>query len=331
MFNMKNIRFSYICRYGTLYPYKNQDNEVVLCFMFAYGTVCGGVNENTMKKAYFKYIFALLLFGSNGIVASNIHLSSYEIVFWRTLIGSLLLIGIFFATNQKVTFIKEKTDTLFVALSGMAMGMSWMFLYEAYNQIGVSLASLSYYCGPVIVMALSPIVFKEKMTTYKIISFITVLIGIFLINGTAAGEKLKIFGIFCGLMSAVMYSFMVILNKKSKKVQGLENAIIQLLMSFLTVAVFVGVRTGYQISISSTDLGWSILLGILNTGIGCYFYFSSIGKLSVQTVAICGYLEPLSAVILASFILGEKMLAVQIVGAVLIIGGAVFGECYKSK
>ncbi|WP_264806901.1 hypothetical protein [Cytobacillus sp. NCCP-133] len=29
----------------------------------------------------------------------------------------------------------------------MAMGTSWMFLYEAYAQIGVSIASIAYYCG----------------------------------------------------------------------------------------------------------------------------------------------------------------------------------------
>ena len=132
-----------------------------------------------MKKAYFKYIIALLLFGSNGIVASNIHLPSVEIVFWRTLIGSLLLVVIFLATRQKITFIKEKRDTLFIVLSGIAMGTSWMFLYEAYSQIGVSLASLSYYCGPVIVMALSPILFKEKLTKNKFMGFFAVLIGIF--------------------------------------------------------------------------------------------------------------------------------------------------------
>ena len=50
-----------------------------------------------MKHSYFKYIFGLLLFGSNGIVASFIVLSSYEIVLLRTLTGSLLLIIIFFA------------------------------------------------------------------------------------------------------------------------------------------------------------------------------------------------------------------------------------------
>ena len=48
-----------------------------------------------MKRSYFKYIFGLLLFGSNGIVAGFIELNSYEIVLLRTLLGSLLLLGIF--------------------------------------------------------------------------------------------------------------------------------------------------------------------------------------------------------------------------------------------
>lgn len=34
-----------------------------------------------MKQAYIKYLLALLLFGSNGVVASYISLTSYEIVF----------------------------------------------------------------------------------------------------------------------------------------------------------------------------------------------------------------------------------------------------------
>ncbi|MBP3571212.1 MAG: EamA family transporter, partial [Clostridia bacterium] len=117
-----------------------------------------------MKISYLKYIFALLLFGSNGIVASLIHLSSYEIVLLRTLIGSLLLIAIFFIAREKLTFYKYKTQSIFLAVSGIAMGTSWIFLYEAYDEIGVSLASLAYYCGPVIVMILSPFLFGEKLT-----------------------------------------------------------------------------------------------------------------------------------------------------------------------
>ncbi len=279
-----------------------------------------------MKTAYFKYIFALLLFGSNGIVASFIDLSSHEIVLLRTLIGSLLLIAIFFLTREKLTFYRHKKQFACLALSGVAMGASWVFLYEAYSQIGVSLASLTYYCGPVIVMMLSPILFKEKLTKTKIISFVAVLIGIFLVNGTAFNNDKNMWGVFCGLMSALCYSFMVIFNKKAKSITGLENSMLQLFISFITVAIFVLIKQGYNIQIPQSSIIPILILGHINTGIGCYFYFSSIGRLPVQTVAICGYLEPLSAVIFSVIFLKEIMLPIQIIGAILIIGGAIAGE-----
>ena len=279
-----------------------------------------------MKASYLKYIFALLLFGSNGIVASMIHLSSYEIVLLRTLIGSLLLIAIFFIAREKLTFYQHKTQSLFLAISGIAMGTSWIFLYEAYDEIGVSLASLAYYCGPVIVMILSPILFGEKLTKIKVCSFLVVLVGIFLVNGTAFENGVSIWGLACGLLSAVCYSLMVMFNKKANDITGLENSMLQLFMAFITVAIFVGIKQGYRMQIDTQSIISILVLGLLNTGIGCYFYFSSIGKLPVQTVAICGYLEPLSAVLFSVIFLKETMLPIQIISALLIIGGAILGE-----
>ena len=283
------------------------------------------------KRALIKYLSALLLFGLNGIVASHIALNSYEIVLLRTLIGSTLLIILFLFGKGKFHIVTYKKDTMFILLSGMAMGTSWMFLYEAYQQIGVSLASLLYYCGTVIVMVLSPLIFKERLTAPKIIGFIIVLAGIVLVNGNVVGDNSNTWGIICGAMSAVTYFFMVTLNKQSKHITGMENSVIQLIVSFLTVAGFVGCKQGFVMNIPFDSWMWVLVLGILNTGIGCYLYFSSLSKLPVQTVAVCGYLEPLSAVAFASILLGEKMTITQIIGAVCIIGGAVIGEIVKAK
>lgn len=284
-----------------------------------------------MKTAYIKYLLALLLFGSNGIVASQIMLNSYEIVFLRTLIGSILLIFLFRISGEKFTFPKYKKDLLFITLSGIAMGTSWMFLYEAYQQIGVGISSLIYYCGPVIVMILSPLIFKEKLTYPKIIGFLIVVAGLLLVNGNISGDNTNVWGIFCGGMSAVMYFFMVTLNKKSKQIAGMENSAIQLTVSFLTVAVFVLFKQGLMMDL--TEVNWLavIFLGVVNTGIGCYLYFSPLSKLPVQSVAVLGYLEPLSAVIFSAVLLSERMTMIQIIGAVLIIGGAMFGELVKTK
>lgn len=281
-----------------------------------------------MKNAFFKYILALLLFGSNGVVASYIDLNSYEIVLLRTLIGSLLLIGIFLISGGKLTFYQNKKDFAFLAVSGIAMGTSWMFLYEAYAQIGVCIASLCYYCGPVIVMILSPLIFKERLTKAKVMGFLVVLIGIFLVNGQGGVIKNQ-WGLACGLASAVMYAFMVVFNKKATAITGLENSALQLFIAFLSVAIFVGIKQGFAVKIPEDSVLPVVILGLINTGFGCYLYFSSIGKISVQTVAIYGYLEPLSAVLFSVFFLHETMLPLQILGAVLIIGGAIFGECFK--
>ncbi len=281
------------------------------------------------NKAFFKYIFALLLFGSNGIVAGFIELGSLQIVLLRTLIGSVFLIALFFISGGKLTFYKYKGQFLFLAVSGIAMGASWMFLYEAYARIGVSIASLLYYCGPVIVMALSPILFKERLAANKVIGLVAVLIGVVLINKNSFDGSGDMFGIACGLLSAVMYAFMVIFNKKAKDIVGLENSTLQLTIAFLTAAAFVGLKQGYTMQISKDSIIPIFILGLLNTGIGCYFYFSSIGKLKIQTVAICGYLEPLSAVLFSMLFLKEVMLPLQMIGAVFIIGGAMAGEIVK--
>lgn len=114
-----------------------------------------------------------------------IGLPSYQIVLLRCLIGSLFLWAIFLATRQRLTLGQHKVHGLFLVASGAAMGCAWIFLYEAYQRIGVSMASLAYYCGPVIIMVLSPLLFGEKLTRTKVVGFLAVLVGVVLVNGQA--------------------------------------------------------------------------------------------------------------------------------------------------
>lgn len=279
-----------------------------------------------MNKSKFKYILALLLFGSNGIVASYISLNSYEIVMFRTLIGSLLLIVLYLITNKHFTFMNHKKSFLFLTFSGISMGISWLFLYEAYRQIGVSIASLGYYCGPIIIMAISPLLFKEKLTIQKAGCLLIVLIGIIFVNNNAFNESHNIPGIICALMSAVMYACMVSFNKKAKGIVGMENATLQLCIAFVSVFIYVLIKQGLHMNIQNSDIFPLIFLGLINTGIGCFLYFSSIGNIEVQSVAILGYIEPLSAVLFSFLFLKERLLPMQLLGATLIIVGAICAE-----
>ena len=278
-----------------------------------------------------KYIFVLCLFGSNGIVASYILLNSYEIVFWRTFIAATFLLGVFIVTRQKFTFLLHKKDALFLCLGGFSLGMSWIFLFEAYLHIGVSVGTLLYYCGPVIVMVLAPLIFKERLTSMKLMGFTIVLAGMVLLNSEAFIEGEMSVGILFGLLAAVMYSTMVIFNKKGQAIQGLENTTIQLIAAFLLVAIYSIVKGGFPVAINEESIVPILILGLVNTGIGCYMYFTAIGKLSVQTVSILGYLEPLSALVFSAILLGENLSLLQLIGAACILGGAALGELYKEE
>ena len=72
-----------------------------------------------------------------------------------------------------------------------------------------------------------------------------------------------------------------------------------------------------------------LFLGIVNTGIGCYLYFSSIQQLPAGTVAICGYLDPLCALIFSALFLHEKLSLLQIFGVIFILSGAILAESSK--
>lgn len=278
------------------------------------------------KKNLLKYLLGMILFGSNGIVANGTALSSVELVYMRSSIGAVLLLALYFASGRRLTVFQHKRDLLFVALSGVAMGADWLFLFEAFNQIGVSLSVLINYMGPMIVIILSPILFKEKIGPVKLLAFTLAVVGVFLTSGQAVISGIHAWGLICAILSAFCSAGLILFNKMSVHIKDMENAAVQLLFSAITAVAFVGFQQGLAVELVSDDWIRVLWLGIFNTGIACYLVFSSIGYLSAQTSAICAYVEPVSAVFLSLLFLKESMSPLQMFGAVLIIGGAMLTE-----
>lgn len=279
-----------------------------------------------------RYILSLIIMGSNGIVVSFIKLTSIQVVLMRTIIGSIVLILVSILHKEKYKCLKSKNDLLCLLGSGITLGAGWLFLFEGYRQIGVSISTLMYYCGPIIAMLLAPVFFKEKLTKSKMLGAIIVFIGLALLNGKLVGDPSKIYGLICGAMSGVLYAAMLIFNKKIKNASGIENTTCQLVSSFLLVLVFMLATGGINIKIEGIS-GWLpvIWMGVINTGLSCLLYYSSIPKLPISTVAICSYIDPVSAVIFSAVFLHESLSLMQLIGVIMIIGGAAFSEIYKSK
>ena len=116
-------------------------------------------------------------------------------------------------------------------------------------------------------------------------------------------------------------------NKKLPEVPAFEKTVIQLGSAAATILPYTLFAEDLSTAeISPVSVAMLITVGILHTGIAYALYFGSIGNLPAQTAAIFSYIDPVTAILLSAFLLGEELSAFGIIGAVLILGGAVLSE-----
>lgn len=280
-----------------------------------------------MNQYYFAYFFGLFMGATNGISSSYINLSSYEIVFLRFWLATPMLFILFLILQKgRFTFFRYKKSMFFLTLSGLSLAGNVLFLFEAYDALGVNLAILANYIGPVLVILLSPILFHERLTLAKLAALVVVLFGIVLVNGEVFLEGSSTWGLFCGGMAAVCLASMNICNKFAQDIKGLENSLLAFFIAAVAITLFVASRQSLVIIPAASDWPPLLFLGLISTGIGNNLYFVAAKRLPAQTIAICGYIEPVLVMILTFFILHEVMSPLQLVGAACILGGAVFCE-----
>ncbi len=278
------------------------------------------------RRSFSTYIVSLLLFGTNGVVAAYItDMGSTQIVLVRTLLGSIMLLSVFLLLKGRFQIMRNKRAAMMLIISGASMGVSWMFQYEAYRDIGIGTTSLIYCCGPAILMGLAPLLFHEKMALNRLAGFTFVMAGAILMSVTGLESGGSTWGHYCGFMTAVAYVSMVIFNKMAMSEGNLENPTVQMTVAFLTVLTFLTIKGDLPSSIDIGDMIPLLILGLLNTGFGCFLYFTSIGRIEAQTVAICDYIEPASAVLFAMLLLGESAGVEEIIGMGLIAAGVIIG------
>ena len=76
----------------------------------------------------------------------------------------------------------------------------------------------------------------------------------------------------------------------------------------------------------TADIPYLLTIGLMNTGLAYFLYFTGMQHLPAQSVALISYIDPVSALLFSAWLLNESMTMLQIAGAVFIIGGAIIGE-----
>ena len=260
----------------------------------------------------------------------NIPLPSSVIANCRGIIGLLFLLLVMGMKHLRFQWPAIRRNALYLGLSGLMLGFNWILLFEAYRFTTIAAATLCYYLAPMIVVALSPIVFGESLNGRKLLCVLAALGGMVLVSGVAEGglpDISQVRGVLLGLAAAGLYAAIVICNKKLSGIGGTERTAIQLGISALVLLPYNLLTTQADFAaLSGTALLLLLVVGVVHTGICYYLYFGCMEDLPSQTVAILAYVDPVVAVLLSALVLKEPMTVGMWLGALLIIGAAILLE-----
>ena len=282
-----------------------------------------GLNAKAMLS------ISMAIFGTLGLFTRNISVSSGELALYRAVLAAALIIVYLAVSKQKIDFKAIKGEILLLFFSGIAMGINWILLFQAYKYTTISAATLSYYFAPVIVTVVCPFLFHEKLTGKQIVCFCMSTLGLILIIGVGgAGQGgTDVLGILFGLGAAAFYATVILLNKFIKNVTGIHRTLLQFFAAIVILIPYVACTGGVHLA-ELDGVGWGCLLavGLIHTGVTYCMYFSALKELKGQEAAILSYIDPLMAVIVSVALLGESMSLRQLLGGILILGFTLWNE-----
>ena len=122
---------------------------------------------------------------------------------------------------------------------------------------------------------------------------------------------------------------LIIFNKRIKKTGGLQTAAIELDIAFVVTLIYTLLTSGLP-QPQPGDIPYLVLMGLVNTGLAYLLYFTGLQKLPAQSVALISYIDPVSTLFFSAVLLNERLSPLQVVGAVMILGGAILAETRKS-
>jgi len=275
-------------------------------------------------------IASMAIWGSLGLFRRAIPLPSSVLAFVRGVAGSLFLILFVKARGGRVNAGMTRKQIAWFGTAGAIMAFNWILLFDAYNYTSVAVATLCYYMMPVFVTLASALLFGEKLTARKLLCVAVCVAGMLLVTGVAEGDAptgSEIRGIVMGLAAAVLYSTVVLMNKKMPGMDAYEKTIVQLIGAAVIMVPYILVTE--DVTALSLDGRGALMLFIVaavHTGIAYALYFGCMDDLKAQTVAIFSYVDPIVAVLLSAFVLGEPLSALGVLGVVLVLGAAVVSE-----
>lgn len=271
---------------------------------------------------------AATLWGTIGIFYTFIivgGVSTMSAVLARGLVSCAILIGGLAVVRPDLLRVRWSDVPYFAIMGFITVTLVFSLYAYAITLVGVSVAAVLQYTAPVFVTVIAWKVYDEPLGRAKLFALALALIGVILIARLYAptGAHFDLTGIICGLATGVSFAFYSIMNKRAvRRYNAWTVTTYNLSFGMLWLTPFV--LPAMLSEVGAAPQTWPGIVGmaVLATVLPHGLYVSGLALVPASNASILSTWEPATASILAFAILGERLDALQMVGALAIVAGA---------
>jgi DME family drug/metabolite transporter len=266
--------------------------------------------------------------GFIAVIVDGVDLSAEALVFYRLVLAALTVVAAAALTRRldvlRVTELRGR-----VALLGVILGAHWLLFFATIKLSSVAVAVLTTYTAPLLLAAVAPLLLPEQRSRVVLLALVPAAAGLAMI--ALAGEEgthARPLAIAAGLGAAVTYAGAVVTAKQLTV--RLPVPAIQFwnyCVAALVTAPFLLI--GGRLVPQGAEVAYVLLLGIVFTALAGLCFVWLLRRVTTQAISTLGYLEPVSAALLAWAILGQELGWAVLVGGTLIIGAGLLVILYE--
>ena len=274
------------------------------------------MQSNFQRTNYFILLaFGAMLIGFAPIFVKWSMLSSSAIAFYRMFLAIPFLFILNYAVNRRLSFkVNNKSTILYAAFASLAFTTDLTLWHFSMTITSVSNATVIVNSAPIFVAILSFILFKEKLSTGFVFSFVITYSGIigliYFSNNYANG---KLLGDLLCLVAAFFYGVYLLIISKLGKENSLNIIFYTTFFCCIFSIIPMIVEGGDIFPASNFEWLNLILLAVLCQFGGQYFITHAIGKISASSGSVGLLMQPITATLLAAFIFNEILNTIQVV------------------
>ncbi|MGR5378489.1 DMT family transporter [Vibrio harveyi] len=267
---------------------------------------------------------AAISMGTIGVISRLSELDAITVTFFRLFIGGTLLLVLMLVTGQ-ARQLRTRPHPL-IMLNGVMLAGFMTFFIVSLNYITILIAVITIYMAPVVATVIAHFLLKEKLNRHSVSSIAIVLLGFTLVMYQPIDtptSQISWLGMALALALAGMscYANFILINRMiPNHYQELTKCSWQFLVGALCV---VPMLTNSDLSLSTTQWGWILLVGIIPGFLGIVLAVYSIKRLPAATFSTISYIEPIAAIVLAWIVFQETLLPIQMFGCGIIIWASI--------